>query len=184
MERREALFHQLCSSVPCLCNISRRPAHSLHPAHSAAVGGVAGLWNLQRLLAYEAAGMVVRWAVGVCDLSWRLSLALFGIRLAARLPVRAGKSGRLLNPYLAGLLNFSIYQSQAPAVGKNLSSLCRTKSVLLRARLFPRWRRASRISSRRRSIGEGFHPNRNSSDEPRHHTSHGPRGSPRRVLES
>src|SRR5207244_6378607 len=100
--------------------------------------------------------MVVRWAVGVGDLSWRLSLALFGIRLAARLPVRAGNSGRVLNPYLAGLLNFSIYQSQAPAVGKNLSSLCRTKSVLLRARLFPRWRRASRISSRRRSIGEGF----------------------------
>src|SRR5437762_14082174 len=111
MERREALFHQLCSSVPYLCNISRRPAHSLHPAHSAALGGVAGVWNLQRLLAYDAGGLVVRWAVGVCDLSWRLSLALFGICLADRLPVRAGNSGRLLNPYLAAVVNFRLYQS-------------------------------------------------------------------------
>src|SRR3990172_11494017 len=154
MAQRKKTPAEFRAVVSCLRAVSRRHARALRSRDCPALGGAGGLRRVQRLSEHQAARLSVRRIAPVRGYPWVLPLALFCGNRAFGLPDRSGKPGQLSRARPARLSRVPICQSRSTSDNENLSSLYRTKSVLLRARLFSRRRRVAGLSAGRRARGE------------------------------
>ena len=145
------IARRVCPVVTFLCGLFGRPAGALCVVDSPAAGDLSGLRSVQYLCPDQTAGDSIRRPINVRAMAWRISLEVCRGGRSVALSNWRGEPRWLSLTHAAGVSDVSLYQPGNAAECENLSSLYRPESVLLPAKLFPRWRRTSRISAGRDS---------------------------------